>query len=153
MPGGGASYLKPDGERRTRHQPAFGWTLLAPKPKVRAPALPPGKWHAETRQWWKQLWGRPQAVMWDPTGITLTRAARLYEAIVSGGDVARLSAELRQIEDRHGLKKAMLQLRWRVGDPGDLDDEAAEPVRAKGRATSAEQIRRRRLLRSVKDAG
>jgi hypothetical protein len=132
--------------------PTFGWTVLAPKPRVKMPALPTGKWSAETRQWWRVLWRRPQAVMWDPTGLSLRTAARLYEAIVRGESaLAPLSAELRQIEDRHGLNpRAMLQLRWRIADPGDLEGVAAGPDSTPGAGESSlPAARRRRLLREA----
>ncbi len=144
-------YPKPDGERRNTHAPAFGWIVLAPKPRVKVPVLPPGSWSAATLDWWRLLWRRPQAVMWDPSGMSLWAAARLYEAMVQGDSaIAPLSAELRQIEDRHGLNpKAMLQLRWRVADPGDLEGVAAVPVASGPSSTSPRSARRRRVLRAL----
>jgi hypothetical protein len=112
-----ASYPKPDGQRVNRHAPAFDWTELPAKRKGRAPALPAWReWHPSTRAWWRALWTRPQATQWEPSGASLHVLAALMDDLVSGAsDAAKVSAEIRQHQDRHGLSpKAMLQLRWRV---------------------------------------
>lgn len=139
-------YPKPDSERRNPNPPAFGWVILAPRPRVKAPALPKGRaWCPETVAWWRELWGRPQAAMWDETGITLHPAARLHDLIATKGTTASLEAELRHHYDRHGLSpKGLLQLRWRVGDLGDLEQPPAP-----SRRNSQTAARRRRLLRAV----
>ena len=145
-----ASYPKPDAERRNRVAPAFGWTHLAPRPRVKAPPLPAGDWSDATLAWWTDLWTSPQAVMWDATGRTLLGAAHLVEFRARNGTTSAVEAELRQHYDRHGLNpKAMLQLRWRIGDPGDLDGVAAEPVPAAAPRRRPDEARRRRLLRSL----
>lgn len=98
--------------------------------------------------WWADLWSAPQAVMWDPSGRTLWPSARLIDVALRDGTSSALEAELRQHYDRHGLNpKALLQLRWRVGDPGDLVEEAeVSPVAGKSGMSAA---RRRSLLRSL----
>lgn len=76
--------------------------------------------------------------------MSLHGAARIYDRIVTDGTSVPLEAELRQHYDRHGLSpKAMLQLRWRVGDPGELDEVAS--------VRRADDARRRRLLRALRD--
>lgn len=151
MAGPGASYPKP----ASRHaNPVLGWTLLAPRPRVRTPKLPAREhgWHPETVAWWRELWKSPQAAMWDPSGRTLHAAARLYDLSVRAGTSAALEGELRQHYDRHGLSpKAMLQLRWRLADPGDLDDVAAGHPPATPTVSSMSAAQRRRLLRSLND--
>jgi hypothetical protein len=145
-------YPKTDAERRNHIAPAFSWVYLAPKPRVRTPPLPKRElgWHVETQRWWRSLWAAPQAAMWDPTGRTLWGWARLHDLAAREGTSAGLEAEMRQHEDRHGLNpKAMLQLRWRVVDPGDLDNVAAGPVPVK--AAPEATARRRRLMRSLDD--
>ena len=114
-----ASYPKPDGQKVTRHEPKFGWVDLRPDPGVKVPRLPSWRaWQAQTKRWWSTLWGKPQAAMWVADGSTLWALACLYDDLIAGrADAARVSAEMRAHEDRHGLNpKAMLQLRWRVVD-------------------------------------
>lgn len=127
------SYPKPDSDRRNRNPHAFGWTDL-PKAgcKGKPPALPAIKptWHAETRRWWATLWAMPQATIWARDDSELFRLALLHEHVWhrSPAPSATLLAEMRQIEDRHGLNpKAMLQLRWRIVD--DAAGVAAKPIR------------------------
>jgi hypothetical protein len=139
-----ASYPKPDAERRTRHPQQFAWLdLPAEGRKGAAPKLPLlRKWSTETKRWWSALWSTPQATAWDQTGESLVRLALLYDDLqqVEPGKSTGISAEMRAIEDRHGLSpKSMLQLRWRIVE--------AEPgQRAAARPTSA---RRKRILEVV----
>lgn len=126
-----ASYPKPDGQKVTRHRPRFDWVDLPAEGRAGAPpALPRWRrWSPDTRRWWKALWSKPQAVMWDPSGATLLVAACLYDDLIAGREGARdVSAELRQHEDRHGLNpKAMIQLRWRIAEP-DPDEPDPKPA-------------------------
>lgn len=141
---------KPDAERRRQNAPTFGWVMLpkagrkGPTPKL------PGvrKWSPTTRAAWTGLWKSPQATMWDPSGRTLWRWAVLHEELIVGDRAASsISSEMRQIEDRHGLSpKALLDLRWRIGDQGDGDDkpkEAPKPV-VKGRSKADVIVQLRR---------
>jgi hypothetical protein len=132
-------YPKPDAERRNRTAPAFAWTELPREGrKGKPPALPAGReWPTATKAAWTALWAKPQATQWDQSGGTLHRWAWLHADLVLGkGAAASLSAEMRQIEDRHGLSpKAMLQLRWRMAS-----DEVAE-----ARAEKTAPARRARL--------
>lgn len=84
--GGAVGTLKPDAERRNRNPKPFGWTdLPAGGREGPPPKLPPiRKWSAATRAQWKAWWSLPQAVMWDPSGLTLHRLALLHEILVSG---------------------------------------------------------------------
>ena len=147
-------YPKPDAERRNPNPPAFGWTFLSPKVRVRVPELPAGSWSATTRAWWADLWSSPQAVMWDASGRTLHGAAFLVEVRAATGTTPSLESELRQHYDRHGLNpKAMLQLRWRIGNPGDLDNVAPEAnPTAPTRSARPGDARRRRLARQLGEA-
>ena len=129
-----ASYPKPDGQKVTRHPPRFDWVDLPVEGRSGAVPKLPGwrSWQSGTRAWWKNLWSKPQAVMWEQDGSTLHTLACLYDDMIAGrADAAKVSAEMRQHEDRHGLNpKAMLQLRWRITDseadtasgPAPLDD-------------------------------
>ncbi len=139
-----ASYPKPDSERRNRSPKAFEWLdLPAAGRKGAAPKLPAlRKWSTETKRWWSALWSTPQAVAWDQTGESLVRLALLYDDLqyLEPGKSTGISAEMRAIEDRHGLSpKSMLQLRWRI-----VESESGRGAVA--RPTSA---RRKRILEVV----
>lgn len=130
-----ASYPKPDGQKVTRHEPKFGWTDLPEAGRTEpAPELPDWrKWMPSTFAWWADLWTKPQATAWEQDGSTLWTLACLYDDLIAGRtDAAKVSAEMRQHEDRHGLNpKAMLQLRWRV--VSDQADEDAPAPKASDR--------------------
>lgn len=127
---GGASYPKPDGERRNRAERQLDWTMLPFEGRAGdPPALPRWReWTEQTLAWWAELWSTPQATRWDTTGRSLHTMALLHhELMTDASNASKLSAEMRQHEDRHGLTpKAMLQLRWRVAAPAAT--VAAAPV-------------------------
>lgn len=112
---------KPESQRIRRNRPTFDWvTLPAEGRKGRAPKLPPIRdWSPETLRWWRELWHTPQATQWDQTGRTAAPMAVLYQGMQDLPEKANaFLAEMRHHEDRHGLSpKAMLSLRWRVGEP------------------------------------
>lgn len=116
-----ASYPKPDGERRNRAERQLDWTVLPFEGRDGpAPALPQWRdWTDRTLDWWAEMWSTPQAAAWDQTGRSMHTLALLHhELMTDAGNAAKISAEMRQHEDRHGLTpKAMLQLRWRIGAP------------------------------------
>jgi hypothetical protein len=126
---GGASYPKPDGERRNRAERQLDWTMLPFEGRAGdPPALPKWRdWTEQTLEWWAELWSTPQATRWDPTGRSMHTMALLHhELMTDAGNASKLSAEMRQHEDRHGLTpKAMLQLRWRVAAPAQAADATA----------------------------
>lgn len=139
-----ASYPKPDGQKVTRHAPQFGWVELPAAREGAPPSLPPWRlWHSETLEWWSALWSKPQATMWEPSGSTLWALACLYDDLIAGrADAAKVSAEVRQHEDRHGLNpKAMLQLRWRIAED---EPEVAAP--AKSNASAAARRKRMKVV-------
>lgn len=139
-----AAYPKPDDERRTRHEPKFGWVNLEPH-TITAPTLPPLRsWSEETLRWWAELWSKPQASQWDPSGSSAVPMAVLYQDVQDLPDKSTaLLGELRQHEDRHGLNpKAMLQLRWRFVD-------APEPAPVASTAGKKASTRRERVLAIV----
>lgn len=127
----GASYQKPEGQRVNRSAQRLGWTTLpgAGRPGA-APPLPPWReWNDHTAAWWANLWASPQATQWEQDGSTLWVLAMLYDDIFVGTvDASRLSAEIRQHEDRHGLNpKALVQLRWRIADDTVAPDIDRQP--------------------------
>lgn len=145
---------KPDAERRRTNASTFSWTYLpAAGRKGKTPVLPKWRvWHPETVAWWRRLWVTPQASQWKDDGSTLFVLAALYDDLIAGrADVARVSAEMRQHEDRHGLNpKAMLQLRWRLDDG---EQPAAAPLAAKRRGKPAKVVeldpRRQRVMEQL----
>lgn len=113
-----ASYGKPDGERRNRAERKLDWTVLPLEGRQGdPPALPAWReWTEATRAWWAELWSTPQAVAWDQSGRSMHTLALLHhELMTTDGNAAKISAEMRQHEDRHGLTpKAMMQMSWRI---------------------------------------
>lgn len=125
---GGGRYPKPGAVNRNERE--LAWESLPLEGRQGpAPTLPDFRvWQPATLTWWTQLWSTPQAVKWDSSGRTLHALAILHHQLVIDGALppaqskaSSISAEMRQIEDRHGLSpKAMLQLRWRVSSaPAD----------------------------------
>jgi hypothetical protein len=127
---------KPDGERARRNASTFSWVELpSTGRKGKPPLLPKWRmWDARTERWWADLWKKPQALMWEQDGSTLTTLACLVDDLVTGrAEASKVSAEMRQHEDRHGLNpRAMLQLRWRI-----VNVEATAPTAPKARRKKA----------------
>lgn len=131
------AYPKPDDQRVTRTKQAFSWTDLPAESGIAPPDLPDTrKWHSQTLEWWAMLWAKGQATQWDPTGQTLWTLAALYDDMFKEkAEPAKVSAEIRQHEDRHGLNpKAMLQLRWRFAES---EPETVRRPRAKSERRKA----------------
>ena len=130
-----AGSMKPDGQKVTRHKLAFDWIALPATGRTGPPPKLPTirKWTKQTRDAWAVLWSSPQATQWDETGRTMwTWAALHHDLCGNERSAASVSAEMRQIEDRHGLNpKALLQLRWRVVD--EMADAPEQPTPAKVR--------------------
>lgn len=141
--------LKTNDDRRRRNAPTFDWTWLPYEGRSgRAPKMPelpaPWKrgrssaWSASARSYWRWLWSTPQATQWDQTGLTLHTAVILKEAIERDPlHASKHSAELRQVEDRHGLNpKALLQLRWKIKPaPNDVQKAIVERTGGDGSVT------------------
>lgn len=148
---------KPDADRRRANAPTFGWVDLPAEgrtgPTPPLPAPPPwlselGGWPVATRVAWAEMWRSPQATQWAPSGISLHHWAEMHAVAAIKGPTAAALAELRQIEDRHGLNPAaLLRLRWRIADR-----EAQPPADApKAAAAKKPKDRRARVLRLVAD--
>lgn len=150
----------PDAARRSTHPNStgtFGWTELPAEGRTEpAPPLPPapkwlgdyGGWPVATRTAWRDLWQSPQATVWDKTGKTLRGWAQLHAIVEIDGPVPARMAELRQIENLHGLSPAaMLRLRWRIVDKTDADVVAPA---TKGRAAK-QTSRKESIMRLVRD--
>lgn len=139
----GASYSKPDDQKVNRVPPKHGWIDLPSKREGDPPALPEWRiWQPQTLTWWVELWTSPQATQWDQSGKTLRALACLYDDLIAGrAEASKVSAEMRQHEDRHGLNpKAMLQLLWRI-----VEDELAPTARTPKPPKTSSAARRSKL--------
>ena len=96
----------------------YDWLYLPSKGrKGRTPAMPTLiEWSDDDRTYWRELWRMPQAMAWEALGHE-EFVARLValRAAFRESQSPRVSAEMRQLEDRLGLNpKSMMQLRWRI---------------------------------------
>lgn len=100
-----------------------GWIQLpAEGRKGRTPAWP---LDGRAPAGWKELWKKPQAIMWEHNGDQLVVARYLHIRNLVGqpryADLINAAAlsELRQLEDRLGLSPmALKRLQWEItGDP------------------------------------
>ena len=135
-------YPKPDDQKVTRHV-GMAWTELPARREGDTPPLPSWRvWQPATLEWWAGLWTKPQATQWDQSGSTLWVLACLQDDLIAGRiEAARVSAEIRAHQDRHGLSgpKALLQLRWAL--PADDEPAPATPPRAKSAAARRAKLR------------
>lgn len=149
-----ASYPKPDGSKVTRHKPRFDWVDLPAEHDLEAPELPDWRrWQPDTIVWWHELWTKPQATQWPPDGSSLHILAALIDDLIADReDAVKLSGEIRQHEDRHGLTpKAMLQLRWRYSETPAPPTSSSATVSAIGPAGSGTSSSMRSRLSIVHD--
>lgn len=146
----------PVGDAERQRSP-FGWVDLPAGGRVGpTPPLPaPAPWLVElsgfppaTRTAWAAMWKLPQATQWLQDGTTLHHWATVHAKVSLDGPTAALLAELRQIEDRHGVSPAALaRLRWRIVDKAKAD-EAPAPTKAKA---GKPRSRKESILRLVGD--
>ncbi|MDA2805715.1 thioredoxin domain-containing protein [Nocardiopsis suaedae] len=148
MPRGGARVTSgpppdPNALRRTRPGDSAGWKTLPPSRTGAPPAWP--LTDVQPREWdlWRDLWSRPQAVMWEEMGQTYEVALlvrNLGEAEQPGAR-ADVQKVVRQYMDSLGLTvQGMLRNRWKVADAPDeqpAGEEAPAPTGAKPQRRSA----------------
>jgi hypothetical protein len=87
--------------------------------------MPSGRrWSTSERKLWKDLWGSPQATVWDDSAATVVAAYIVHTGAVMAGDAAAWqAAESRQLADRLGLTPTgMASLGWRIAEPGEPAD-------------------------------
>ena len=122
-----------DNARHGHYKPATDWVTLPASREGPLPDLPAWRdWDARTVAWWTELWKRPQAVMWEPSGATLHVAAAIFDDVIRGKTAAnRASAELRQHFDRHGIggPRSLVVLRWRIAEEAPESPPARRPGR------------------------
>jgi hypothetical protein len=114
---------KPPGARARRNRKAGEATLTVIE-DLDPPTLPNDvPWHPETLSWWLAIWASPAASQWDDGDTAgLLRLARLvdaYSSATAADQLARLSAEIRLVEERFGLSPAgRARLRWTTAKSG-----------------------------------
>lgn len=150
MPSGGARVVSgppPDPAALKRNRPSdqAGWTTIpAEGRKGRPPAWPLTDQDPREAVIWRELWKRPQAVMWE-------KLDQRYEVALFARNLARaeqpmasveLQKVVRQYLDSLGLSVAgMLRNRWRLAEPAETAGKAprasaAAPESAKTRLRS-----------------
>lgn len=139
MPSGGARVVSgpapdPNALRRNRAQDAAGWvTLPAAGRAGRAPRWPLSEQTDREHDLWRELWRRPQAVMWE-------RLDQRYEVAMFARNLARaekrdasieLQKVVRQYLDSLGLSvQGMLRNRWKIAEPVARPAAAARTAKA-----------------------
>ena len=142
MPSGGARVTSgpppdPMALRRMRPGDSAGWTELPAEGRQgRAPRWPLDGQSARERVLWRELWRRPQAVMWE-------RLDQRYEVALFARNLARAEAPMASVElqkvvrqylDSLGLSVAgMLRNRWRLAAPAEPAAAAPAPPRTSAR--------------------
>ena len=118
---------KPADQRRNRAPKLRGDWIDLPadgRKGKKPPALPSWRsWTKAARDEWVRVWSKPEAAMWHESDADLVRWLVLFERFVETGE-PKYSAEMRQIEDRHGMnEKGRKDLRWRY-----VEVEAPKPA-------------------------
>jgi hypothetical protein len=139
MPKGGARVVSgpppdPNALRRDRPSDQAGWTSLPAEGRVGDPPVwPLLQQTVREETLWRELWARPQAVMWE-------RLDQRYEVAMFCRMLARaeqpaasveLQKVVRQYLDSLGLSvQGMLRNRWKIAPPTESRESAgAAPVR------------------------
>lgn len=128
----------PTALRRNRKSDAAGWQTLPAEGRLG----PPPDWpliDVQPREWdlWRNLWTRPQAVMWEQLGLHLEVALlvrTLVEAELPGArtEVSKLA---RQYLESLGLTTpGMLRNRWRIGPVEAPAEDQEQPKRTRQRS-------------------
>lgn len=148
MPSGGARANSgpppdPNALRRNRKSDQAGWSTLPAEGRTG----PPPEWplvDVEPREWdlWRNLWERPQAVMWERLGLDIEVAlfVRLLaeaEEPQPRGEAAKLT---KQYMESLGLTApGLARLRWKIGpvEQEAAPAEEAAPAKAAPRRKSA----------------
>lgn len=136
MPRGGARVTSgpppdPNALRRDRASDKAGWTTL---PATGRPGKPPA-WPLTEQtpreiELWDDLWGRPQAVMWEKLGqeYEVAMCVRMLARAEAPKSSTELLKGIKQFFDSLGLSTVgMLRNRWRLSE----DTSEAKPARAR----------------------
>jgi hypothetical protein len=103
------------------HNRQLAWREIPSTHDVPRPDLPRWRdWNIETRRWWRLMWSKPVAALWDPSGTTLWALAGLWDDVFSGREeLPKLAGEIRQREESHGIAgpKSEQALRIKIVEP------------------------------------
>jgi hypothetical protein len=109
---------KPDDQRRRRNKPTFDWVQLPADGRAgEPPELPSYRdWSELVRVWWAEVWSTPQALQWQPSGVTLWPLAELLEQLARGETPTHtVINSIMPLWRDHGLSPAGLQQRrWTI---------------------------------------
>lgn len=145
MPKGGHAYSGPPPDpgalRRSRPADLGGWVTLPAEGRTgRAPRWPLTAASKREQALWRELWRRPQAVMWE-------RLDQRYEVAMFARNLARaempnasveLQKVVRQYLDSLGLSVAgMLRNRWKLAEQDEDGQPAAAPTASAAPRSSA----------------
>lgn len=153
MPSGGARATSgpppdPGALSRGRRGDIAGWTTLPAEGRSgRPPRWPLAGQSDREKVLWRELWKRPQAVMWERLDQRYEVAlfARNLERAEQVNASVELQKVVRQYLDSLGLSVAgMLRNRWRLAEPVTAAPaQAATPAAARSSARSRLTVVRR----------
>lgn len=149
MPKGGARATSgpapdPNALRRNRKSDAAGWTTLpaegrtGPTPEYPLEDVQPREWDL-----WRELWTRPQAIMWEELGLSFEVALFARTLARAEGHKPRTEdAKLaRQYLESLGLTApGMARLRWKIA-PADQDSSAPAPKASPRRRSARDRLK------------
>lgn len=139
MPRGGARSVSgpapdPNALRRDRKSDQAGWRTLPAEGRAGDPPVwPLTEPSARESALWVELWGKPQAVVWEELGQALEVAlfVRTLAEAEQGDARVDIKKMVRQYLDSLGLSvQGMLRHRWKIAAVAELvpADIAAAPV-------------------------
>jgi hypothetical protein len=131
MKGGhAASGPAPDPKALARERDAGDWTVLPAEGRAGpAPEWPLTEASERELWWWRRLWAKPQAVMWEKQGQVdeVALYARRLAQVEAPDAPVNLGTLVRQLADALGITlPGMLRLRWHLAAPGSAPAAASE---------------------------
>lgn len=152
MPSGGARVHSgpppdPNALRRDRPGDRAGWTTLPVEGRPGdAPVWPLTEQTDREIELWIDLWGRPQAVMWERLGqeYEVAMCARMLARAEAPKSSVELLKTVKQFFDSLGLSTAgMLRNRWRLseGAAGEQPTSAPSARRTPARKSSRSRLK------------
>lgn len=160
MPSGGArtqSGPPPDPNALARERDGSEWSILPADGRAGEPPVWPLTEPTDREiWWWRRLWSKPQAVMWEQHGqvdevAVYTRRLAQVEQIDAPVPLGTL---VRQLADALGLTMpGMLRLRWHLVTPGSRATEPAAGGETPRRGPAGPSSRSRLRVVRGEDAG
>lgn len=135
----------PNALRRNRKSDAAGWHTLPAEGRTGAtPEWPLAD--VQPREWdlWRDLWTRPQAVMWERLGLHLEVA--LLARTLMEAEQPEARTEIQKITRQHmeslGLTApGLLRLRWRIGPAEQQPEEGQEQPKQPRRKSARDRLK------------